>query len=117
MGSDSKGTQENENGDLMDMFEAIQKRNLPMLKKGDLVVTDMGFPAVVMDNMTKSKTRMVHVFGMAEETGSAYTAELKKISKKEFERLKTSMFRQFGDAGQWSAVETANQIKKLKKVI
>jgi hypothetical protein len=101
----------------MDMFEAIQKKNIPFLKKGDFVITDMGFPAIVLDNMTKSKTRMIHAFGMAEETGSAYTAELKKISEPEFERLKTDMFKRFGDAGQWSLAETERQRNKLKKVI
>lgn len=101
----------------MDMFDAIQKKNLPLLKKGDFVVTGMGFPAIVLDNMTKSKTRMIHAFGMAEETGSAYTAELEKISEHEFERLKTQMFMRFGSAGQWSSAETEKQRKKLKKVI
>jgi hypothetical protein len=101
----------------MDIFEAIQKKNLPLLKKGDFVVTDMGFPAIVMDNMTKSKTRMIHAFGMAEETGSAYAAELKKISESEFETLKTQMFRRFGNAEQWSNAETIRQREKLKRVI
>ena len=95
---------------------AIQK-GVPLLRKGDYVITPLGFPAIVMDNMTKSKTRMIHAFGMAEDTGSAYAVELKKISEPEFERLKTSMFRQFGSAGQWSDVETARQREKLRKVM
>jgi hypothetical protein len=84
------------------------------LKKGDFVVTGEGFPAIVMDNMKRSNIRMVHAFGIAEESGSTYAEGLRKISQEEFEELKTEMFKRFGHANQWSSSESAKQRKKLE---
>lgn len=94
-----------------------QDKGKSVLKKGDFVVTGMGFPAIIMDNFTKRKTRLIHAFGMAEEMGSAYANELRKINKRQFESLKTAMFRKYGSHGQWSAEETARQKKKIGEVV
>jgi len=58
------------------------------LAKGALVMTGMGFPAIVQDNYRNRSTRLCEVFGIAHEWGSVYTNELRPIDNKIFELLK-----------------------------
>ena len=93
------------------------KKAAPEIKKGDFVeMKSSGFVGQVADNNKRGKTRMVHTFGMAEETGSVYAEDMMKISEKEFEDAKTAIFKNYDVAHyrQWSEAEIAKQEAKIK---
>ena len=96
----------------------IKATSRPEIRKGDFVEMSSGFVGVVADNQTKSKTRMVHVFGYAEETGSVYASDMHKISQAEFENAKTAIYHNLrvAEHGQWSREEMNNQERKSKKL-
>ena len=104
-------------GDYDIIEHGLAAKASPEIKKGDHVRMSSGFVGQVLDNRTKSKTRLVHVFGMAEESGSVYASDMKKISEKEFEDEKTNLYRQYNvpHYRQWSETEMQKQEDKIRQ--
>ncbi len=65
-----------------------QHKSNPNLKKGDFVVTGVGFPAIVQDSYHSRTTRLLEVWGFEHEWGSEYADELKPVSRETFETIK-----------------------------
>lgn len=89
----------------------------PEIVKGDFVRMNSGFVGQVLDNQKRSKTRMVHVFGVAEESGSVYASDMEKISENEFENEKSKLYKQYDvpHYRQWSTAEMDKQESKARQ--
>ena len=55
-------------------------------KKGDLVVTRMGFPGVIIQDVNRA-TPLLEVWGLEQEMGSVYAEELRAIDRERFTLL------------------------------
>ena len=74
----------------------MEHRSNSNLKKGDLVVTSVGFPGIVQDNYGNRTTRLLEVWGLEHEWGSEWADELKPVSKEEFEARKERLRPEWG---------------------
>jgi hypothetical protein len=71
-----------------DVFEKKPEAVKPAgIAKGAYVVAN-GFPGIMRDGYTKGRTRLVEVWGIAHEMGSAYSHQIREISAEEFESLR-----------------------------
>lgn len=102
-----------------DLMWKFPKKAAPEISKGDFVMMkSSGFVGQVVDNNKRGRTRMVHTFGMAEETGSVYAEDMMKISEAEFESAKSTIYNtyQVDKYRQWSDAEMAKQEAKKHKL-
>jgi len=56
----------------------------PKFKKGDFILTELEFPAVVYENQRSNDYISIYAFGLFDEWGSEYPDKAKKITEEEF---------------------------------
>ena len=62
-------------------------KNWKKFKKGDLILTDLGFPAFVWENQTSKDYISVYAFGIYDEHGSERPWLAKKVNTEKWFKL------------------------------